>query len=133
MNPDTRVAIHCYDGDRRQVEETLTVHSAHGCPVTILSPEDSKVEIPGFDCRFGGKRQSIGPDSIEREKEHLRILLTYPENFFLLNDADSMCVSPKLPDYLYAEPDVLWGSLMFIDQPGEQVFLNEMGQIEGLF
>lgn len=108
MNPDTRVSIHCYAGDARQVIETLPVHKRHECPVTVFSPEDSPVNIVDMDCKFAGKRQSIGPLSVEREREHMRILLTYPENFFLMNDADSFCLSPQLPQYLYDRPDIVW-------------------------
>jgi hypothetical protein len=73
-----------------------------------------------IDCLPLGKRQSIGPAAIERERLHLKQLLEYPENFFLLNDADSMCVSPKLPDFLYDEPDVLWSCLMYLSLPNER-------------
>ena len=122
MNPNTRVSVHCYAGDGRQVREMLAHHLTHECPVTILSPDDSRVEItqPGVDSRFGGKQQSIGPLSIQRQREHMRILLTYPENFFFMNDADSLCLSPKLPDYLYNEPDTLWSNVVWIEGQGER-------------
>ena len=37
-----------------------------------------------------------------------------------MNDADSMCLSPKLPDYLYEEPDVLWSNVVWIESQGEK-------------
>lgn len=122
INPNTRVAVCCYAGDQQQVVETLDLHLHHECPVTILSPEDAKVEIqhPGVANRFGGKRQYIGQDSLDRQREHLRILLTYPEKFFLVNDSDSICLAPKIPDYLYAEPQFLWSNLIVDNMPFRQ-------------
>jgi hypothetical protein len=86
----------------------------HECPVTIMSPIDSKVEIqqPGIESRFGGKRAYTGQLSLDRQYEHLKMLLEYPEDFFLCHDSDSVCLSPKIPDYLYAEPDFLWSNLV---------------------
>ena len=117
MNPDTRVAVCGYEGDAHQVEAALGQYTHHECPLTILSPDDAKIEIPGVDCRFGGKRQYIGQLSLDRQREHLRILLEYPEEFFLVNDSDSMCLSPKIPQYLYDEPDFLWSNLI-VDNMG---------------
>jgi hypothetical protein len=107
MNEDTLVAVHCYAGDKQQVENALPVFLHHECPVLVLSPEDSKVEIdhPGVECRWAGKRGYFGQDSLDRQRAHLEILASYPQKFFLLNDADSMCLSPKLPDYLYQEAE----------------------------
>jgi hypothetical protein len=120
MNRDTRVVIHCYEGDREWVRELLPHHARHECPITLLSPEDSRVEIPGVDCRFGGRRQSAGQLSLDRQRKHMRMLLDYPENFFLMNDADSICLSSILPHYLYAEPDVLWSNLVLNPIPEQQ-------------
>ena len=122
MNPNTRVSVHCYAGDGRQVHEMLAHHLSHECPVTILSPDDARVEItqPGVDSRFGGRQQSLGALSIERQREHMRILLTYPENFFLMHDADSICLSPQLPQYLYDEPDTIWSNVVWLEDQGER-------------
>jgi hypothetical protein len=122
MNPDTRVAICCYQGDAHQVLELMPFYQHHECPITILSPEDSPVLLPApLDCRMGGKRCYIGWDGIERMKAHLRILINETsENFFLINDADSFCITPELPAYLYAEPDVLWTSVFPNDIPEQQ-------------
>jgi hypothetical protein len=121
MNPDTRVSVHCYAGDGPHVREALEMYTHHQCPLTILSPEDSRVEIDGQDCRFGGLRQSAGQLSLDRQRRHMEILLEYPEHFFLMNDADSMCLSPNFPDYLYAEPNVLWSNLVYNPIPEQQV------------
>lgn len=122
MNPNTRISIHCYAGDGRQVREMLPHLLTHECPITVLSPADSRVEItePNVDSRFGGQQQSIGPLSIQRQREHLRILLSYPEDFFLLHDADSVCLSPEFPNYLYEEPHTLWSNIVWIEDQGER-------------
>jgi hypothetical protein len=122
MNPNTRISVHCYAGDGRQVHEMLAHHLSHECPITILSPDDSRVEITqhGVDSRFGGLQQSLGELSIQRQREHMKILLTYPENFFLMHDADSICLSPKLPAYLYEEPDTLWSNVVWNENQSER-------------
>lgn len=120
MNPSTRVSVHCFEGDGHYVEEALDMYTHHQCPVTILSPEDSRVEIAGMDCQFGGCRQSAGQLSLDRQRRHMEMLLTMPEQSFFLNDADSMCLSPQLPDYLYAEPNVLWSNLVYNPIPEQQ-------------
>ena len=121
MNEDTRVAICCYAGDQHQVIHCLGTYLHHECPVVVLSPENSKVEInyPGIENRFGGEREYVGQKSIDRQRKHLEILLTFPEKFFFINDADSVCLSPKLPDYLYAEPNTVWSNLCAHDSRAE--------------
>jgi hypothetical protein len=91
----------------------------HECPVVILSPDDAKVEISGVESRFGGKRAYTGQDSLDRQREHLKILLSYPENHFLIHDSDSVCLSPEIPQYLYAE-DALWSNLVVDNIPGRE-------------
>jgi hypothetical protein len=114
MNEDTRIAICCYAGDQHQVIKTLGQYLHHRRPVVVLSPEDSKAEIryPGIENRFAGKRAYIGQESLDRQRLHLQELLKFPENRFLIHDADSVCLSPKIPDYLYAEPDLVWSNLV---------------------
>lgn len=109
---DTRVAVCCYEGDGHQVVEALEFFLHHELPLTILSPEDSKVEVnyPGVTNRFGGKRAYIGQDSLDRQAEHLRLLLEFPESTFLIHDADSVLLDPVLPQYLYDDPDVVWSN-----------------------
>ncbi len=123
MNEDTRVAVCCYEGDGHQVREGLQGWTQHGCPLMILSPDDSRVEIdvPGcIESRFAGKRAYIGQDSLDRQAAHLRILLEYPENHFLIHDADSVCLDPEIPSYLYAEPDVMWANQVNDEIPGHR-------------
>lgn len=120
LNPNTRVAVCGYAGDAKQVTSAMRMYTHHECPVTILSPDDAPIEIPGVDCRFGGKRQYVGQLSLDRQREHLRILMTYPEDYFLINDSDSMCLSPKIPEYLYDEPDFLWSNLIIDNIKGRE-------------
>jgi hypothetical protein len=111
MNENTIVSVHCYQGDADLVRRAMPVHCAHGCPVIIMSPEDSPVTIMGHWAKHLGKRAYIGADSWTRQHEHLKYLLTFPQKYFLLNDADSFCVSAKIPDRLYAEAeDTLWSN-----------------------
>jgi hypothetical protein len=114
MNEDTRIVVFCYDGDRDLVEQHLPVHLSHRCPVAIMSPFDSPVFIqsPGVDCRNAGKRAYIGQDSINRHRAHLEMCLEYSENYFLLHDADSLCLSPEIPGQLYrgADDGIVWAN-----------------------
>src|ERR1035437_5005933 len=112
MNEDTRVAVCCYEGDGHQVIEALEFFLHHECPLTVLAPEDSKVDVnyPGVTNVFAGKRAYLGQDSLDRQVLHLKALLQFPENHFLIHDADSVLLDPKIPDYLYAEPDVVWSN-----------------------
>ena len=115
LNPDTRVAICCYEGDHRQVVQSLGLYAHHQCPITVLSPEDSKVEIthPALDITnlSAGKRAHIMQESLDRQREHLKLLLTFPEKYFFIHDADSLCLDPKIPAYIYAEPDLVWSNV----------------------
>jgi hypothetical protein len=111
MNPDTLVSVHGYSGDSHQIRTFLPTYEHHECPVVILSPTDSPIDEMGpHICRTGGLRSYIGKLSIARQIKHLQILLEYPFKFYLLNDADSVCVSPNLPDYCYKEPQVVWSN-----------------------
>lgn len=119
MNPDTRIAICCYSGDQHYVIKALGNYLQHKCPVVVLSPEDSKAEIryPGIENRFAGKRAYLGQDSLDRQRLHLEELLKFPENYFLIHDSDSICLSPELPRYLYDEPNAVWSNLVNDDIP----------------
>lgn len=122
MNPDTRIGICCYAGDAEYVIQNLPLYLHHECPITVLSPDDSRADMryPGIENRFGGKRAYIGQDCLDRMRIHLRMLLDHPENHFLIHDSDSICLSPKLPDFLYDEPDTLWSNRVFNDIPEQQ-------------
>jgi hypothetical protein len=110
LNPDTRIIVHCYAGDMHQLN--LDNYLQHECPVTIMSPDDSRAvfDEPGIDCAYAGKRAYIGQDSLDRQREHMRLMLTYPENYFLCHDSDSYVLDAKIPDYIYAEPNLVWSN-----------------------
>jgi hypothetical protein len=112
MNPDTRVVVCCYQGDAHQVIDMLpSLYQHHECPVSIFSPEDSPVLLfPGLDCRHSGKRARFGENAQSRHLSYLRMLLELPENFFLINESDSFCLDPQIPQYLYDEPDTFWSN-----------------------
>lgn len=120
MNEDTRIAVCCYAGDQHQVIKALGAYLHHKRPVVVLSPEDSKAEIrySGIENRFAGKRAYIGQDSLDRQREHLEVLLTFPEKYFLVHDADSVCLTPKLPRYLYEDHIMLWSNVVNDGIPG---------------
>jgi len=118
MNENTRIVVCCYEGDAHQLY--MPGYLQHGCPVTVLSPDDSRVVVPGADCQHAGKRAYIGQESLDRQRDHLKLLLSYPENFFLIHDSDSIMLDAKIPDYLYAEPDVVWSNQVNDDIPEHQ-------------
>src|SRR5664279_1550369 len=122
MNENTRVAVCCYAGDQHQVIKALGAYLHHGCPVVVLSPEDSKADIryPGIENRFAGKRAYIGQESLDRQRLHLEALLAFPEKYFLVHDADSVCLSPKIPAYLYEPEVMLWSNVVDDGIPGRE-------------
>jgi hypothetical protein len=113
-NPRTLIVIHCWEGDKQLVQNALGVHLRHNRPILVLSPEDSPVEIddPHVTNHSVGKRGYFGQDSLDRQRAHLEYLLTLDHEYFLLNDADSLCLSPNLPPYLYLPENrgVLWSN-----------------------
>jgi hypothetical protein len=117
IREETLVVVHCYKGDRAVAKNAMPLFLHHGAPVLVLSPEDSPVTFraKGVTCRSAGKAAYYGQDSLDRQREHLKILLEYPQRFFLLNDADSLCLDPVIPSYLYER------------SPDGVVFSNEVG------
>jgi hypothetical protein len=123
MNKNTRVAVCCYGGDAHQVIKSLGAYLHHECPVVILSPTDCPADIryPGVENRFAGKRAYIGQESLDRQRLHLELLLTFPEEYFLVHDADSVCLSPEIPSYLYANlGPLLWSNVVEDGIPGRE-------------
>lgn len=111
LNPRTLVTVHGYYGDSAQIRNALRYYEHHQAPVVIFSPSDSPILKMGpHICRTAGKRAYVGQLSLDRQLEHLRLMLEYPFQYYLANDSDSMCLSPKIPEYLYESPDVLWSN-----------------------
>lgn len=111
MNANTLVTIHGYSGDQHQIRNALSVHESHRCSIVIFSPEDSPIRKMGpHICRGVGRRAYTGPLSLTRQKLHMEEMLKYPFQFFLANDADSVCLSPEIPRYVYEHPEILWSN-----------------------
>lgn len=117
MNDNTLVAVSGYAGDRHQIETNMPIYARHECPVLILSPEDAPIMgIPGATCIAAGEKGWIGPQTLVRHKKFLEILLAQPQEYFLFNDADSICLSPKIPKYVY-QHDVAWSNEVMDTNP----------------
>jgi len=114
MNEKTLVSVHGYAGDQDQIKNFIKFYEHHQAPVIVMSPEDSKiVKVGPHICRHAGRRAYIGPVSLQRQILQLQVLLTYTDfDWFLMNDSDSICLTPEIPRYLYERPDVLWGNLV---------------------
>lgn len=102
MNEGILISVHCYQGDMDRVAMLMPVYEHHEAPIVILSPQNSPVALPRHICRHAGRQAYIGQESLDRQIEHLKILLEYPFDYFLLNDSDSFCVSRVIPVELYA-------------------------------
>jgi hypothetical protein len=116
MNADTIVAVCCYAGDAALVQRAMPTHFAHGCPIVVLSPADSPVIASHAQCFSAGKRAYIGAESWTRQHEHLKILLSFPQKYFLIHDADSLCVSAEIPKEVYEE-GTIWAGVIPESRP----------------
>lgn len=110
MPGHTLVSVHCYSGDRNQVEDQLPYHKRLGHNVVVLSPEDAPVELPGVECRTGGQAEWCGWKSIRRQFNHMRQLASMPYNWYLMNDSDSLCIQRSVPEYLYGDDGLFWSN-----------------------
>lgn len=112
-NDRTLIVVHCWQGDEDLVRQHMRFYARHDRPVLVLSPEDSPVTgIPGADCKSIGKRAYYGQDSLDRQRLHMEFLLTLDYDYFAMFDADSFCLSPDLPAYLFqpGSSNVLWSN-----------------------
>jgi len=113
MNPQTLVAIAAYAGDQNQVENNLPYYLHHGCTTLVLSPDDApitSVSDSRVHCWWGGGKGWIGPHTLERQRIHMARMLEMDFDFYLFNDADSLCICPEIPSYLYAYPNTIWSN-----------------------
>lgn len=125
MNPDTIVAACCYAGDAHQVIHALGLYLHHKCPFLVFSPVNSQagVNYPGVIQHFVGRAAYIGQESIDRQRNHLEILSKYPCDYFLLNDSDSFCLSPNIPEHLYNySSDTIWSNEVVEPRPHESPY-----------
>lgn len=109
------ISVHGYAGDQDQIENAMPFFLHHyDAPVVIMSPVDSPIRqvksAPTVICRQAGKRAYTGPLSLTRQLLQMQALLEYPFDLFLMNDADSVCISREIPDYIFKEPEVLWSN-----------------------
>jgi hypothetical protein len=123
MNQKVLVSVHGYAGDRHQIEMLMPVYRHHGFPIVIVSPEDSKIE-PIAPWRhhsiFAGERAYIGQKSWTRQHLQMKRLLDLDFDWILMNDSDSFCFSPPLPDYLFEDKNILWANKVDdFRRPGE--------------
>lgn len=110
MNEGTIIAVNGWEGDRPLIEDLMWMHEQHECPIVVLSPNDSRItSMRGHICAWAGEREWAGFKSLRRQIEYYRIMLTFPWNYCLFHDGDSVCLSPEIPRYLY-ENDVLWSN-----------------------
>src|ERR1051326_8495740 len=106
--------VHCYDGDKRLVEEFLPEFKHHGTPILVLSPEDRPVEIYDPDVIFAsaGLAGWKGAHTIQRQLKHWAIAEAFGADWYLLNDSDSVCITPDLPEYLFYDDLKFWSNVL---------------------
>lgn len=135
MNEKTVVAVFGYAGDAHQIRMMLPYYLHHRRPVIILSPMDSPitskevpirlqvhynrpgqatpVEPPPVYFQQAGKRAYIGPDSLTRQAAQMQLMINqFRDEWFLLNDSDSVVLSPELPLYIYENPEIVWSNIV---------------------
>jgi hypothetical protein len=60
-----------------------------------------------------GQRAYVGELSLIRQRLQLEKLLETPYQYFLMNDSDSVCLSPVIPKYLYdSDPLKVWSNIV---------------------
>ena len=112
------VAISGYSGDQHQIENNWDCIAHHKAPVLILSPIDAPItKLHDAKCFSVGKKGWIGPHTLQRHVRFLRKLMEEQADFYLFHDADSICLSPELPKYLFNTPDVHWSNEVFDTNP----------------
>lgn len=116
MNDGTLVSVHGYAGDAEQIRNLMPYYLHHKRPVVVVSPVDSPIapihlrtQQGQVSFKYAGQREYVGHLSLERQKQQLKLLLKIPAQFYLMNDSDSVCISSRIPDYLYQE-DVFWSN-----------------------
>lgn len=123
MNNPLLIAVSAYAGDAIQVENNMPLYQQHGAPVLILSPTDAPITAltsnpQGVYYYQEGQAEWAGPKSLERHKAFLRHLLSLPYDWFLFHDADSICLRPELPSYLFENPNVHFSNEVADLNPG---------------
>lgn len=121
MNPDTLVVVCGYAGDKHQVQNNLPLYLHNECPVLILSPSDAPITFlsdPTVHCQWFGGKGWIGAHTLERQRLYFEAMLKFPHQHFLMHDADSICLSPRISPYLYSNPNAWWSNEVLDTNPG---------------
>ena len=120
---DLLVVILCYAGDVDQVQYQLGSYTHHDASVLLLSPEDAPAVIdhPQMTNHSAGLSGWKGPHVAFKLMDHWRIMLEHPQNWFLVHEPDSVCLSSELPSEILGREDVLWS--MALGEPN-QPFTN---------
>ncbi len=127
MNKNTLLAGFGYAGDQSQIKILMPYWEHHKIPIVVMSPIDSPITSMGAHiCREEGLRGYTGQRSLDRQWMQMRALLEFndkdgkPFQWFLLNDSDSLVLTPELPAYLYEDQEMLWGNKVNdFRKPGE--------------
>jgi hypothetical protein len=123
MNERTLVSVHGYAGDAHQIKMLMPVYRHHGFPVCVVSPEDSKVTGLGDSSLHAGRVGYIGFLTWERQVLQMKALLALGYEWHLMNDADSFCFTPQLPEYLFEDKNVVYSNLVDdFRKPGETYY-----------
>jgi hypothetical protein len=121
VKDSTLIAVLCYDGDADQVEHQLPSYTHHGSRVLLLSPQDAPVSLPHpqVTCISAGLSGWKGKHVAYKLMDHWEIMLERAEDWFLVHEPDSVCLSPELPEEIYERDDLLWSmALGEPNQPG---------------
>lgn len=113
MNENTGIFVSAYAGDKHQVENNLSCYLQHQCPVIILSPSNApitEVSDSRVHCLWMGDAGWAGPQTLVRHRLFLQAMLSFDFQWYLMHDSDSVCLSPELPEYLYAEKRMAWSN-----------------------
>lgn len=105
MSNNILLSIHCYDGDSHIVNFMLKQHEKLNFPIIIMSPEDSPVKGNNSHlCLQSGRKGYTGYHTLERQKLQMeRLLEEHHFDYYLMHDADSVCLCSELPDYLFSD------------------------------
>jgi len=107
---DTLILVQAFAPYAEMVARHLPLWRRHGCRVVISSPRNSFCEISGVECVAHGEEGHAGPVSLDRWKEILRWLWGQPYEFFLMHESDSVCLSDRIPEYLYDNYDTFFSN-----------------------
>lgn len=110
MNRRTLVSVHGYAGDAHQIKMLLPIYEHHECPIFVVSPVDSPAVVDPHWTVTAGLRGYIGQGTWDRQHLQMKRLLDFDFDWYFMNDADSFCLTPELPAYLFEDKNILWAN-----------------------